>query len=71
MAGAAQRVLADRLGHADSNRFASTDPADATIEITPYLVVTSTGSDRMRPWVFVKTVLKDNGGPRSGRRATW
>jgi hypothetical protein len=61
MAGAAQRVVADRVARADSNRFAAAN-ADATIEITPYLVVTSTGDDRMRPWVFVKTVLKDNGG---------
>jgi len=62
MPAAAQRVLAERLARADRDRFAVTGASDATIEITPYLVVTTTGEDRMRPWVFVKAVLKDTGG---------
>src|SRR5262245_40128599 len=62
MPSAARRVVTDRVARADSNRFATTSAGDATLEITPYLVVTSTGNDRMRPWVFVKSVLKDNGG---------
>jgi hypothetical protein len=64
MASATQRVVADRVGRADGSRFAAAnaDNAAATIELTPYLVVTSTGDDRMRPWVFVKSVLRDNSG---------
>lgn len=62
MFGAAQRVLTDELARGDRNRFASAGPAEATLEIVPYLVVATTGSDRMRPWVFLKTSLKDSAG---------
>ncbi|MGH7311758.1 MAG: hypothetical protein ACREJV_01200 [Candidatus Rokuibacteriota bacterium] len=62
MAAAARRILSDQLARGDVNRFASSGPADATVEVVPYLVVASTGNDQMRPWVFVKTSLKDNGG---------
>ena len=62
MFSAAQRVLADELARADRNRFVTAGPADATLEIVPYLVVATTGSDRIRPWVFLKTSLKDAAG---------
>src|SRR5262245_42905421 len=39
--GTAHRVLADRMRRADASRFAAPNAGDVTIEITPYLVVTT------------------------------
>jgi hypothetical protein len=62
MNAAGQRILKDQLARADGDRFVPNGSADATLEVVPYLVVASTGNDQMRPWVFVKTTLRDNAG---------
>ena len=47
----------------DTMRFAlSGRPADATLEVVPYVVLTFVGEERVRPWVVLKALLKDAGG---------
>jgi hypothetical protein len=57
----AERALAEHLHGANPTRFVTGGPRDATFEITPYLVMATTGNDQMRPWVCATAVLKDTG----------
>jgi hypothetical protein len=58
-----QRVLAQEILRTDGTRFRTgAAGGDGSLEIVPYLVVSSTGNDQVRPWVFLKTTLKDAAG---------
>jgi len=60
---ATERVLADQLRGADNTRVVGAGaPGAGALEIVPYLVVSSTGNDQVRPWVFLKTTLRDAAG---------
>lgn len=60
---ATERVLAEQLRTADPTRIAAPNALGAgLLEIVPYVVVSSTGNDQVRPWVFLKTTLKDATG---------
>jgi hypothetical protein len=57
---ATERVLAEQLRTADPTRLVGPNALGAgSLEIVPYVVVSSTGKDQVRPWVFLKTTLKD------------
>lgn len=59
-----RRVLDEELGRRrDPGRFAAAGaPSGATLEVVPYVVLTFVGQERVRPWVVLKTALKDGGG---------
>lgn len=59
-----ERALAEELGRrVGVGRFATADASgDGSLEIMPYLVVTFIGNDQVRPWVVLRTKLKDLGG---------
>ncbi len=61
---AAEQVLAEELARrADAGRFAPAGGSGAgSLEIVPYLVVNFIGNDQVRPWVVLKTILKDARG---------
>jgi hypothetical protein len=60
----AERMLAEEVQRQpDTNRFRPTgSPADGSLEITPYLVMNFIGENQVRPWVVLKTTLKDGRG---------
>jgi hypothetical protein len=63
MRAATERALAEQLRRADAGRVVGAAAArDGVLEVVPYLVISSTGSDQVRPWVFLKTTLKDGAG---------
>jgi hypothetical protein len=64
IAAAAQQILTEELQRrSDASRFGLTGGAgDGSLEIVPYLVLTSVGDDQARPWVVLKTALKDSNG---------
>ncbi len=57
----AEQVLAEELARrTDPGRFAPAgESGDGSLEIVPYLVVNFIGDDQVRPWVVLKTMLKD------------
>jgi hypothetical protein len=60
---ATERILAEQLRRADGNRVVGSGARqNGVLEVVPYLVVSSTGNDQVRPWVFLKTTLKDGAG---------
>jgi hypothetical protein len=61
---ATEKVFAEELERRrESPRFAAPGAAsDATLEVIPYIVLTFIGDDRVRPWVVLKTSLKDGRG---------
>jgi hypothetical protein len=61
VAAEARRLLADRLAGADSARFTTTG-GDGALEIAPFVVLNFTGPDQVRPWVVMRTALKDARG---------
>ena len=63
MPALAQTALADELARRNgSGRFVVGRSGGAALEIVPYLVLTFVGNDEARPWVVLKTALKDGGG---------
>lgn len=64
IAAEADRVLREELERRrDAGRFApSGSPAEATLEVVPFIVLTFVGEERVRPWVVLKALLKDASG---------
>jgi len=64
MRALAERVLTEELGRRGAaNRFAAAGTTGAgSLEIVPYLVVNFIGDEQVRPWVVLKTMLKDAKG---------
>lgn len=58
-----ETALADELARSNhADRFVAGRPTGAALEIVPYLVLTFIGNDEARPWVVLKTALKDASG---------
>ncbi len=59
-----EQVLAEELARRpDAGRFAPAGSSgDGSLELVPYLVVNFIGDDQVRPWVVLKTILKDARG---------
>jgi hypothetical protein len=64
IAAEADRVLKEELERRrDVVRFAPPGSrAEATLEVVPFIVLTFIGEDRVRPWVVLKTALKNATG---------
>lgn len=64
MVAATERAIAAELARrGDTTRFAPAgSKADGTLEIVPFLVLNFVGDDKVRPWIVLKTALKDANG---------
>jgi len=61
--GWTERVVAQEIPRAGAARLVANGAGgNGALELVPYLVVSSTGNDQVRPWIFLKTTLKDAGG---------
>ncbi|HEY3064916.1 MAG TPA: hypothetical protein VGL09_03945 [Methylomirabilota bacterium] len=58
-----ERVVAQEIPRAGATRLVVNGAGgNGALELVPYLVVSSTGNDQVRPWIFLKTTLKDPAG---------